>query len=291
MLALLDLGLFVLDPAAWNADRARCEAPVLAMAVHDRYFRRYPVRLLWSEVFFDGFPWNQPRCPPQLRDLCVLMTQLHDYLHGNGRLLGAGAVADGPPAIDPDPFEPTCPGELREAWLALLGSVAVEARPAREGLAVPTWERVGLARARVLRVTTTAAMHEAPLVAVEADWRAFVERYHRPDLGGKRVAVLGGNRAPFERARERLATYGLTDCRRLPPAYEESRTKQETKLRLQSVDLVVVCTNRMKHTDTDQLKGVKDELSCAIVMLDADTDAQIERAVVEHFRAALDPPA
>ena len=101
----------------------------------------------------------------------------------------------------------------------------------------------------------------APLLLREADWQAFLERYHKPDLGGRRVAVLGGNRAPFERARERLAAYGLTACRRLPPAYEETRTKQETKLRLQTVDLVVVCTNRLKHTDTDQLKAVKDELS------------------------------
>jgi hypothetical protein len=289
VLALLDLGLFVLDPAAWNADRARCEAPILAMTVHDRFLRRYPVRLLWSEAFFGGFPWNQPRCPPALRDLCVVVTQLHDYLHGNQRLLGPETGPDTPPAIDPDLFDPGFPGELRETWLSLLGSVAVEQRPAREGLAIPTWERESIGRARALRITTAAVVHVASLLVVEADWQAFVVRHHRPDLGGKRVAVLGGNRAFFERAKERLAAYGLTDCRRLPPAYEETRTKQETRLRLQSVDLVVVCTNRLKHTDTDHLEG---ELSCARVMLDTDTAAQIEKAVVEHFSAHTpEPPA
>jgi hypothetical protein len=213
----------------------------------------------------------------------VLLTQLHDYFDGNQRLVRHEAQTGDPPTIHPDLFEPGCPDELRKAWLGLLGAARED-----EALAVPTWTRAALAGARELRIVTGARVRSAPLVVDDAGWRAFIERHHRPDLRGRRVAVLGGNRAPYERARHRLEAYGLTDCRRLPPAYEENRTKQETKLRLQSVDLVVVCTNRMKHSDTDQLTSIKDELSCAIVMLDADTEARIEKAVVDHFRAVND---
>jgi hypothetical protein len=56
------------------------------------------------------------------------------------------------------------------------------------------------------------------------------------------------------------------------------------------VELVIVCTNCLKHTDTDQLKAVEDELSCASKDLNSDTDAQIVKAVLDHFRAVADPP-
>src|SRR5262249_27198490 len=106
---MLDLGLFVLDPTLWSTARARCQESMAAMAVHAGALRRDPVRVLWSEAFFAGFPWNQPRCPPELFDLCVLVTQLHDFLDGNQRLLRPEAPPGDPPAVRPELFDQGCP--------------------------------------------------------------------------------------------------------------------------------------------------------------------------------------
>lgn len=295
MIVLADLGLFIIDPEAWEADRETYAAPIGALALHDRFLRCYPVELLWSDLLFDGFPWNQPSCPPALRDVCVVVTSLHEHLKGNGRLLLVDAlppVPDALPAIEPDLLvDEEYPEDVRTAWLGLLGAVMPDDRFWADGLAVPTWERAHLPGVRELRVTLGDAppvLRSAPLLTGDADWKAFLACFHRPDLSGKRVAVLGGHRPPFERARERLATYGLTDLRRIPPVSERNRTRQELRQALLSVDLLVVCTTYMGHTDTAQLDGIRDRLSCAIVLLPADSDAQITRTVAEHFRAQLE---
>jgi hypothetical protein len=88
-----------------------------------------------------------------------------------------------------------------------------------------------------------------------------------------------------ERATQRLAEYGLEDCRRLPPAYEENRTAHDTRERLRTVDLLVICTNRLKHTDTDQIDSIRGELRCRIVHLGSDSESQIVKAVIDHYRA------
>jgi hypothetical protein len=54
---------------------------------------------------------------------------------------------------------------------------------------LPTWTRPLIAGATELRILPGSR------TAGDADWRPFVERHHKPDLRGRRVAVLGGNRA------------------------------------------------------------------------------------------------
>lgn len=294
MIALLDLGLFVLSPDLWSTDRDRCLEPMLAMEVHSRHLRRYPVRLLWADDFFLGFPWNLPVCPAELRDACVVVQSLYEVLRGQNRLLTSEQL---PPASNVAPsIEPALldedlgyPEDLCVAWLDLLGAAASSRAAVDAGLSVPSWHRPLIGDVRKLSIANPGAcaalVDHAPLLLSDADWRAFLERYHRPDLRGRRVAVLGGSRAPFERARERLGSFGLTECRRLPPAYEEHRTAQTTKERLRSVELLLVCTNRMKHTDTDQLESVRAELTCAVVHLTSDGETQLVQAVIDHFRA------
>jgi hypothetical protein len=266
------------------------ETPVETFAILNARRKRVgkvPVRVLWSDAFFDGFPWGQPELPREFRDAWVVVSTVHELLRSQGRLVTPEMLPlppDDPVRVQPDLLGERYGKALADAWLWLLGAATADGGLA-DALAVPTWARPLIAGATELRILP--GSRTAALLAGDADWRAFVERHHKPDLRGRRVAVIGGNRAPFERAREKLATYGLTDCRRLPPAYEETRSKQETQQRLQSVELLIVCTNRMKHTDTDHLKGI--EPTCTRVDLHADTEAQIEKAVVDHFRTP--PPA
>jgi hypothetical protein len=296
MIALADLGLFVLDPAVWVSERESFGAPIQALMLHIDFLRRCPVDLLWSDAFFNAFPWNQPSCPRELRDVCVIVTRMHEHLRGNGRLLLADELLPVPavaPAVEPELLvDMDYPEDIREAWLGLLGAVMPEDDLWAGGMALLTWERALLAGVRELRVTLGAApsvVRSAALLTGDVDWRAFLERFHRPDLRGKRVAVLGGHRPPFERARERLSSYGLTDLRRIAPVSEKNRTRQDLRQALLHVDLLVVCTNYMGHTDTDQLDGIEEELSCASVRLHADSDAQISRTIIDYFRSLPEP--
>jgi hypothetical protein len=293
MIAHLDLGLFVLDPNAWKKDRARLLAPIAAMANHGKWMRRYPMRLLWSDDFFEGFPWNQLPCPTELRDACIVLTSLYEYLKSHSRLLNPGDLPpppEGEPLLDPDlAAKGSYPDALRALWISLLVSAVTSPDLAAAGLGVATWERTGAEpRSRDLRVSLEKSprslLGAVALLIGDEDWDVFVRKYHKPDLSGLRVAVLGGNRAPFERARAQLETYGIKECRRLPPAYEENRSKQDTKQRLSNTDLLIICTNRLLHTDTDQIKSIESELPCALVRLNNDTEAQIVQAVIDHFR-------
>ncbi|NUQ76546.1 MAG: hypothetical protein HUU21_23650 [Polyangiaceae bacterium] len=289
MITHLDLGLFILDPNAWKKDRARLTAPIAAMACHGQWLRRFPVRLLWTDEFFDGFPWNQLPCPTELRDACVVLTSLYEYLKSNSRLLNPSDLPPPPggdPLLDPNLSNGRYPDALRALWITLLLSAAASPNLADAGLSVATWERSGAEpQRRNLRISIeNALLGTAALLIDDKDWDAFVRQYHKPDLSGFRVAVLGGNRAPFERARKLLETYGLKECRRLPPAYEENRSKQDTKQRLLNTDLLIVCTNRLLHTDTDQVKSIENELPCKLVRLNHDTEAQIVQAVIDHVR-------
>ena len=195
-LGLLDLGLFVLDPAAWSEDRARCEAPIRAIAVHERFLRRYPVRVLWYEGFFGGFPWNEPRCPPEL---CGAVRPGDPAPTSTSTATGAwsklrrarGYSTDDIPGL----FEPGCPGELRDAWLSAPRLRRNEARPARRGPRCPDLgtERTGEGDASSRSSPRGVPRRTAPPRGGRL--AGFLERHHKPDLGGRRVAVLGGKRA------------------------------------------------------------------------------------------------
>lgn len=286
MKALLDLGLFVLDPARWTTDRKACLQSIAALSIHQPWLRREPVRLLWSDVFLEGFPWNQPQCPGELIDLCNAMTQLHDSLRGQGRVLlltnlPAHPYLAGDVRLTPDladgPFPPRLQDEVR-----LLATSAVLDLPCEVSApAAPRQPIEGVREVTVHVEPETDPIGTAHLLFTDDDWRAFLRRFKRPVLGGRRVAVLGGARASFERARKKLEAFGAPEMRRLPPAFEETRTKQETLQRLEHVDLLVVCTNRCKHTDTDHLK---DGVPCARLDLNSDGDTALVQAVLDHFR-------
>jgi hypothetical protein len=293
VIALLDLGLFVIHPDVWAKERERALAPMTSMAVHERFLRSHPIQILWSDDFFDGFPWNQPRCPQDLRDVCIALQGLLDNARGQGRLialeqLGVTHVVE--PDIEPDLLseEPPYPEDLRTTWLWLLGAALFGRTPAPDDMCIPSFPRARLGAHRKLaaqirngnetwRITRV-------LVLEEDEWQVFLQHHHKPDLRGRRVVVLVGdtNRAAFERARKRLATYGLDDCRRLPSVYEQNRTRQETRERLQNADLLVVCTNRITHADTAHLDG---DLPCTICFIDKDSESAIVEVVVEHFRS------
>lgn len=289
MMALLELGLFVIDVRLWNEDRARCCEPVEAMAIHTPWLDRHGIRLLWEEDFFAGFPWNQPKCPPELRDACTVIQSMYERARSNKRVISLEQIGDPPEGvrIEPDLLAGNYHDDARLAWQWLL-SWAVAAERAAEGISVPTWARALVENAHEVLVLRKDApskpLGSAMLLRNDTEWKLFVKRYQRPDLRGRRVVVLGGNRDKFERARIRLVEYGLAekDFRRLPPAYEETRTKQETRTRLQNADVLLVCTNRCKHTDTDHISG---ELSCARIDLENDTETTLVEAVLNHFRA------
>lgn len=281
MKALLDLGLFVLSAEEWTADRTGCLKRIAALGLHDPWLRKEPVRLVWSEVFFEGFPWNQPACPPELLDLCISLMQLHDLLLGRKQLLFA---ADLPPppsgaiVLRPDLAAGVFPDHLK----AELRSLAVSAALSGElGVLSSPRPETSTARMEIAIDPDPAPIAAADLLRTDDEWRAFLKRHKRPDLRGRRVAVLGGSRAPFERARKTLESYGLAELRRLPPAYEETRTKQETLLRLEKMELLLVCTNRCKHTDTDHIKT---DLPCPRIDLNSDSETTLTEAVLAHFR-------
>lgn len=284
MRALLDLGLFVLGPEEWKTDRESCLRRIAAVSLHDPWLRKEPVSLVWSDTFFEGFPWNEPECPPQLRDLCVSLTQLRDTLQGRKRLLFAADLPPPPadPKLNPDLSAGPYPPELKIEFRSLAAS-AVASIPSE--VSVPTVASPLIGQSRTMAVLgdeESPPIGSADLLLTDEDWRAFLLRFKKPDLAGKRVAVLGGTRAPFERARAVLEGYGLSELRRLPPAFEETRTKQQTLQRLEKMDLLLVCTNRCKHTDTDHVKG---ELACARVDLNSDGDTALVASVLAHFRA------
>jgi hypothetical protein len=269
------------------------------MGLHADRLLRYHVRLAWSDDFFYGFPWTQPHCPPELTDFCTGLTAFHDHVKANGLLVTADDLPASAalPTISPDLLAADYLADFRVVWLRLLALLICDAATVADGVGVPTWEQPVTARRTALQITNavdlSAATDAVPLLRTEADWQAFVQQFHRPDLTGVRVAVLGGQRHTFERAQQRLVgEYNVAECRRLPPASEENRTQQETRQRLSQIDLLVICTNRLAHSDTDQVANLQQvgALSCEIVRLNNDTADQIVRAVLDHFQRAEGNP-
>lgn len=288
MMALLDLSLFAIDVRSWQESRANCIASIEAIELHDQHLREQPIRLLWSDDFLDSFPWNQQDCPRELRDSCTALLTLYEHLRSNGRLvlLDNIDIPESDFLIEPSSLLDGFQQDLRLAWSWLFAWATSESHVG-EGVAVPTRPRAALQNAREARVSSDdvffSSHGSAVLLFRDSDWTHFVQTYKRPNLQGKRIAVLGGSRAPFERARKQLEAYGvhMHDMRRLPLAYEETRTKQETLDRLKNADLLLVCTNRCKHTDTDHVDG---PLSCARVDLNSDGHTALVDAVIRHFR-------
>lgn len=295
MMALVDLGLFLIDVRLWNEARDRCTMPLEAMAIHSPRLRLHSIRLLWAEDFFAGFPWNQARCPPELRDACAVIQRIFEEARSNGRLVLLDEIGNPPDdvRIEPDLLGRRYPDDARMAWLWLL-SWAMTPERLERGISVPTWpgalekEKQEEHELRVFRLGASSdLLGRAALLKNDVEWDAFLEHYQRPDLRGRRVVVLGGSRAPFERARASLVAYGLAekDFRRIPPTYEETRTKSETLARLQHADLLLVCTNRCKHTDTDHVSG---PLPCARIDLNSDGTTTLVEKILDHFRDERD---
>ena len=284
MKALLDLGLFMLGAEQWASDRRACLDRIAAVATHAPWLRGQPVHLLWSDVFFEGFPWNQPECPRELLDLCNAMNQLLESSRGRRKLLLASDLPPAPTGtitLTPDLVTGPHPPHIQAEFRALAAAAALT-EPAQ--LAIPTSPAPEMGHAREVKITVgppEQTVGTADLLLSDDDWHTFLRRHKKPDLAGHKVAVLGGSRAPFERARKTLEAYGLTELRRLPPAFEETRTKQDTLQRLEKMDLLLVCTNRCKHTDTDHLKtGVP----CPRIDLNSDGENALVEAVLDHFR-------
>jgi hypothetical protein len=183
---------------------------------------------------------------------------------------------------------------LRACWLSLLGGLVSHRESADTGIAIPTVEQPPGEGSDSLTVTNATAIHavvtKVPLLTTDAHWKRFAGQFRRLDLTGHSVAVLGGERGPFERARRELQSkHKLGRCLRLPPHYEENRTEQKTGIRLQDVDLLVVCTGRIKHADSTQITNLRKTgaITCHVAYVDNDTERHIVRAVLEHFGGDL----
>ena len=295
MICLLDMGLLALDITAWNTNRQKCLQPVLAMALHKDWLLKFRVRIHWSDEFFSGFPWNLPSIPPELRDYSISLMQFNSQMQANDLLLiqEEANVPSALPIIVPDLTAEPHLAPFRATWLSLLGTMVCDAALLNDGIAVPTWEQsltndqqaITIENAEEVKACTA----NVPILKVEAQWQTFIQQYHKPDLTSIRVAVLGGERASFERAKQRLLeAYNVADCRRLPPHYEENRSQQQTQQRLTQVDLLVICANRLKHSDTGQIRNIEEagSLSCAVVTINSDSADQIVQTVVNHYRAS-----
>ena len=295
MICLLDMGLLALDVAAWNTNRQKCLQPVISMALHSSWLLKFRVRIHWSDDFFSGFPWNQPSIPPELRDYSISLMQFHSQMQANGLLIASDETNVPPalPVIVPDLTAEPHLAPFRDTWLSLLGIMVCDANGLNDGIAVPTWEHPLTTNQQTIAIQNAsdvkACVANVPILKVESEWQAFIQQYHRPDLTGIRVAVLGGERASFERAKQRLMdAYNVADCRRLPPHWEENRSQQQTQQRLSQTDLLIVCANRCKHTETTQITNIKEagNLSCAVVDINSDSAEQIVQTVVNHYRAS-----
>ena len=292
MICLLDMGLLALDLSAWNTNCSKCLLPGIAMALHKDWLLRYRVRVPWLSDFFNGFPWNQPAFPPQLLDYCTILMKFYNDMQTNGLLIETDAeVPDLLPVIVPDLLVEPHLAVYRASWLSIFAGLLCDTDAPVNGVAVPTWEQPETENRSEITVENAgeikASLSAVPLLKSEADWQAFIGQFHKPDLDGVRVAVLGGERASFERARQRLMDiYNVAECRRLPPHSEQNRSESQTKQRLSQVDLVIVCTNRMAHSDFTQLRNIEEagSLPCVIVPINSDSADQIVQAVVEHYR-------
>ena len=295
MICLLDASLFVLDVTAWTQDRSRCQLPMDAMLLPIEWLPRWQVKLVWADDFFNGFPWNQPAFPTKLTDFCNALMQFYSRMQSNDLLWTyAGEQPTTLPIILPDLLASDHLADMRETWLQLLGALIREQTTVTEGLRVSTWTRPETKGQAALTIQNApdlrAATDTVAILQTETDWQAFIQQYHRPDLSGKRIAVLGGERATFERAKQRLSDqYHAAECRHLPPHYQQNRSEQQTAQRLQQMDILIICTNRLKHSDTEQIKNLEraERVPCPIIRLNNDTTNEIVQAVVDHFRQAV----
>jgi len=295
MNCLLDPTLFALDAAAWQSDPQSCLRSRAAIALHIPWFRQLGARLAWCDDFFAVFPWDQTGLPGELIDLCKVIMGFWGELKAKGLLVTDADLCQpkGQPAVVPDLVASDHLAGLRECWLALLGGLVSDRESADAGVAVATVDQPSAQGSGKLIVVNGpkigALVIEVPLLRTDAEWRRFAGR-RRLDLAGKSVAVLGGQRSQFERAKQELQEkHKLQSCSRLPPHYEESRTQQQTGARLQQVDLLVVCTSRLKHTDSDQISNLRraGAITCEVVRIDNHTETHIIKAVIDHFGADL----
>lgn len=294
MICLTDPRLIMLDLSAWAIDRSMCLAPAASMSQHIDWVQKYGVGLLWSDDFYSGIPFNNPNCPPDLIGHSASLVQFLARQDANGLLSRAnitGAIKF--PVISPDIFHESRVAQFRLRWLHLLGHAICTPELVGQGFGVLTWES-GFEPspgelAIVNRSDLGALLSSVKLISNQSDREAFVNLYHRPNLAGKRIAVIGGERGWFERARSVLIeTFGAAECVRLPPSYESHRSEQQTRQQLTNKDMVVMCEGRMKHVDSQQVHNLaaSGAIKCPIVHANAGTSNNIIDAVVSFYRQA-----
>lgn len=272
------IGIF--DQEMFNPGWDDLAIRLTALALHIERLRAYPVNLLWRDEFEATLYQNESI----RRDIITLVSGVLEYLRGNGRIRSnTPSSSSNTPSVFPL-IGASLPTDARELWLRLVGGAVANTETLMQGIGIFTWQRQDLHRFRTIRVSDTSAVSaDIPILRQREEWDLFLQEHHKPDLSRARVAVLGGKRAPFERARQELAAYGLVDLRWLPPSREEHRSQADTLSRLQSIDLIVVCTDSLGHSDTDHIKGVS--LPCERRDIHNHSTTSIVQIVLTHFRA------
>ncbi len=243
------IGIF--DQEMFDAGWTDLPMRLTALALHCEQLRTYPVGLLWQDEL-EAVLYQHASIR---RDIVAAVSGVLEYLRGNGRLYSQTLSSGDVPNIFP-PLTVSRDADVREVWLRLLGSAASKSPSVARGIGFLSWQRQDLLGSKSIRISnaSSAAVDILAIRQLE-EWNVFIREYHKPDLSAVRVAILGGKRAPIERARQELASYGLAELRWLPPSREEHRTQADTLSRLQNIDLLVVCTDLLGHVDTDHLKG------------------------------------
>jgi len=243
------IGIF--DQEMFDAGWTDLPMRLTALALHCEQLKTYPVGLLWQDEL-EAVLYQHASIR---RDIVAAVSGVLEYLRGNGRLYSQTLSSGDVPNIFP-PLTVSRDADVREVWLRLLGSAASKSPSVARGIGFLSWQRQDLLGSKSIRISnaSSAAVDILAIRQLE-EWNVFIREYHKPDLSAVRVAILGGKRAPIERARQELASYGLAELRWLPPSREEHRTQADTLSRLQNIDLLVVCTDLLGHVDTDHLKG------------------------------------
>ncbi len=277
MISMLDLDLLS-DTLAEHASRSK------SLAIHAEHIRKFSVRVLWDDSFEPLLPWHEPA----KREWCIILSQLFDYLRGNN-LFVLRASFTAPLSIAPEiepPLTANYPLSHKSLWEELLCDSLRKSTSAEVGLAVLTWDRFRNNRLTptAVRITNSSSLalsgSEAIILYRKCDWQKFIENYFRPNMSQYKLAILGGDRARVERAGRRLLdAYMLGRFRYLAPSYEQNRTKRQTLDIVESMDLVILCTNRVKHMDSDHVKGA----SVPVIPINQDSEDEIIKCAVAYF--------
>lgn len=256
-----------------------------SLAIHAQNIRKFSVKILWHDEFEPPMlPWNVPA----KKEWCVIFSQLFDYLRGNGLLVTLNQTAQTSKVLPL--IEPALSGSYsipqKSLWENLLCQTLRNSAVCEVGLAIATWDRFQPDRPAPTKIRITNAdtigisFDDIRILRNHDDWQGFIQAYFRPDMSAYKVAVLGGDRARVERAGRRLQDgYVLGRFRYLPPSYEQNRTKRDTLEIVEQMDLVVLCANRIKHVDSDQLKGA----TVRVIPINNDSEDEIVRCTVAHF--------